>query len=338
MAEERRKSGSKAAGRVDPRSQRRPSSGRNHPRRPEIDKEKPKVRSSTPVRDEAMAEPREARRGGHPNERDGLEVKVSGVHAVHALFRVRPESIIRAYVTERRMREFSALLEACAAQRKAYHVVDDAALAKVSGTTHHEGVCVLVRRPPEWSLDALLREPRFASPGPIVVGVLEGVGNPHNVGAILRVAAFFGVAALVLVEDGRPSARKSAEEADGSAAPGRLLSPAVYRVAEGGAEFVPLVAARGVAAVLARLRSAGFAIIGTAGGARTQLFQAELPARCAFVFGSEHAGLSPKALSACDRQVAIPGSGQLESLNVATASAVAFAEYKRVHPVASQRS
>ena len=145
--------------------------------------------------------------------------------------------------------------------------------------------------------------------------LLDGVGNPHNLGAILRSAAHFGVGALLLPKDS-----------------GLALSGAAARVAEGGAEDVPIVRRGRSDNALDQLRSAGFVIAATVVRGGASLHQAKLPARLVFVLGAEQHGVDPALAMASLMQLEIPGRGAVESLNVASAASVLMSEWLRQHP------
>ncbi len=254
--------------------------------------------------------PKRAEKSALPVRQTDDEVRVAGVHAAHATFKARPDDIIRVYVEESRVKEFGPLLSACAKARKAYHILDSEALDKVAGTTHHEGVCLVARRRLAPPLDELAAQKTG------VILLLEGVANPHNVGAILRVAAFFGAHAVLVVGKPQP------------------ISAAVYRTAEGGAEFVPLLFVPTVSGALSRLAEDGWKIWGTAGRSKHTLWSKSLPERVVLVFGSEREGMSRAAVSACERVVSIPGTGHLDSLNVSCAASTVLGEYRRLWPLA----
>lgn len=112
------------------------------------------------------------------------------------------------------------------------------------------------------------------------------------------------------------------------------LSGAACRVAEGGAEIVPLARAPAQAELLAQLRAAGFAIAATVPRAGVSLYQNPLPARLALVFGAENEGMSAPLIDAADLRLTIPGTGKVESLNIAASAAVLFADYFRHHGAA----
>jgi TrmH RNA methyltransferase len=144
---------------------------------------------------------------------------------------------------------------------------------------------------------------------------LDGVGNPHNLGAILRAAAHFGVAAVLL-----PKASTLA------------LSGAAARVAEGGAEALPFVRMGREDNAMAQLRGAGFALAATVVRGGADLFATALPQRLVYVLGAEGEGMDAGLAAACDLRLSIPGSGAVESLNVAAATAVLLAQWRSRTP------
>lgn len=238
-----------------------------------------------------------------------------GLNAVEAVVRHRFEDVIRLYLTEERVERLAPVLRSCARTRRAYHIVPPDEIERIADSVHHEGVCALVKERAARDLPALLRglPPPDALAGPLIL--LEDVRNPHNLGAILRVGAQFGALALLLA--GHASSPR--------------LSPAIYRTAEGGAEVVELVALGPVRRAFGALRRAGFRIFGTSGHAERSLFAAALPGRAVFAFGAEGEGLSEALLEACDEVLMIPGTGAVESINVACATSVVLAEHWRRH-------
>jgi TrmH RNA methyltransferase len=180
----------------------------------------------------------------------------------------------------------------------------------MAATVHHEGVCLLVKRRAAASLDDLARS---TEPYGLLVA-LDRVGNPHNVGAVLRTAAFFGVRGLLLADE-----KHSA------------LTPAAVRVAEGGAEHVAVAHGAELAVALHALRANGLGIIGADGRAQTPLPELRWPQRAVLVLGHEDEGLSPTVKKSCDTLVRIGGSGALESLNVSVAAGVLIASYAAAH-------
>jgi RNA methyltransferase, TrmH family len=148
--------------------------------------------------------------------------------------------------------------------------------------------------------------------GPSLALWLDGVGNPHNLGAILRSAAHFGVAGVLL-----------------PAGSGLAVSGAAARIAEGGAEGVPLVDAGEPPSAFARLHCAGFTPMATVVRGGDDLYRTPLPERLLLVMGAEGEGVDPAIAATCERRLGIPGTGAVESLNVSAATAVFLSEWAR---------
>jgi TrmH RNA methyltransferase len=239
-------------------------------------------------------------------------MKVSGVNAVLALWRARPADLVRLYVREDRTRELGAALHDCAARKIAYHMVTDEDLDKLSESTHHEGVVALCRLPPLVGDAALLERLDARDRRREVLLWLDGVGNPHNVGALLRTAAHFGVAAVLGVEGEMPG-----------------ISQALLRVSEGGAEQVPISRLADPGGTLDALRERGYVLFGTDSRAGNSLYGGRLPDRLIIALGNEGQGLSSRLARRCDRVLHVPGSGLVESVNVGVAGALMLGEWWR---------
>jgi len=239
----------------------------------------------------------------------GDEQRLYGLNACLAAFAARPGALRKVWLREDRIPRLKAVLAWCVQQRVGYRVVADTDLEKLSGSEHHEGVVFALARRAEPGLGEWLQS---LPAGPCIALWLAGVGNPHNLGAILRSAAHFGVAGLLL------------DSGDALA-----LSGAACRIAEGGAEAVPLVRLPAPKAALAQLHGAGFATAATVVRGGESVFSARLPQRLVLVMGAEGEGLSAAQASAFDQRLGIPGSGAVESLNVAAATAVFLAEWVR---------
>jgi TrmH RNA methyltransferase len=246
----------------------------------------------------------------HPDparERRDAELRLYGLNALKAVFAKRPQAIRKLYLAEARIPQLQPLLKWCVANRVGYRVVEEGDLQKLAASAHHEGVVAEVLREEAQSLTAWLRD---LPAGPQCALWLDGVGNPHNLGAILRSAAHFGVAAILLPKHSTLA-----------------LSGAAARVAEGGAEAVPFVRLGRDDNAIAQLHGAGFALAATVVRGGTDLFKAELPQRLVYVLGAEGEGMSPALAQACDRKLSIPGSGAVDSLNVASATAVLLSKW-----------
>jgi TrmH RNA methyltransferase len=258
----------------------------------------------------AGASPREpasgARSHERPHERDF--VPICGLPAVQALFARDPDRVERLFFESRYIDALAEARRVMAQTHKPYREVASDELARIAGTVRHGGVVAVARpRPP------LPFYPRMASNWarenrPILL--LDGIGNPHNLGAILRSAAYFGIARAILAE--RP------EQA--------LPSASSYRVAEGALEQVLLYRAT-LPEAIGALRRGGFRAVGTSLGRAVPLCDLRADRPVALVLGNEEHGVYPATLALCDIVVTIPGTtipdaGGVQSLNVATAAAI----------------
>ena len=237
------------------------------------------------------------------------EFRIYGLNACLAAFKKRPESIRKLWLLESRIPKLTELLAFCVKNKIGYNVVEAEDLDKLTASTHHEGVCLALLPQPELALSTWLMT---APAGPSLLIWLDGVGNPHNLGAILRSAAHFGVNAILLPKD-------SSLANSGAAA----------RVAEGAAEYVPLVRLGRNENSIAQLHAAGYELVTTVVRGGNNLFDTRLPQRCVLVMGAEQSGVDAELLAVSALKVGIPGSGQVESLNVSAATAVLLAEWQR---------
>ena len=241
-------------------------------------------------------------------ERRDVELRIYGMNAVCAVHARRPQAIRKLYLAEARIPQLQAVLKWCVANRVGYRVVDEADLQKLAASSHHEGVVADVMREEPQALTAWLRD---LPDGPCCALWLDGIGNPHNLGAILRSGAHFGIAAILLPKHSTLA-----------------LSGAAARVAEGGAEAVPFVRMGRDDNAIAQLHGAGFALAATVVRGGSDLFSTRLPERVIYVLGAESGGMSPALTDACDLKLSIPGSGAVESLNVSAATAVLLAAWR----------
>ncbi|MGY0799347.1 TrmH family RNA methyltransferase [Lysobacter sp. A286] len=246
----------------------------------------------------------------HASDKQGRELRLYGLNAVRAAFQRRPEAIRKVYLAQSRIPVLQPLLKWCSANRIGYRVVEEDDLRKLAASSHHEGVIAdVLRAEPEPLADWLAR----LAAGPQCAIWLDGVGNPHNLGAILRSCAHFGAEAVLFPEDSSLA-----------------LSGAAARVAEGGAESVSMVRLPGSTDALTQLREAGFTVAATVVDGGDDLFATALPQRLVYVLGAESAGMDRPFASTCDLRLSIPGSGAVESLNVAAATAVLLAAWRRL--------
>lgn len=290
-----------------------PESPYRGPQGPKRDKrERERDRAAAP----RVAAQERPRRAMVPREREVPEApkppqeqRLHGLNACLAAFAHRPESLRKVWLLESRIPALKAVLAWCVKHRLGYTLVEAEDLERLSGSAHHEGVVFGMLPAEELSASAWLRG---LAQGPQLAVWLDGVGNPHNFGAIARSAAHFGATALLLP-------RESSLAWSGAAA----------RVAEGGAEAIPLVRLGRSDNAVAQLLSAGFTLAATDVRQGQSLFATRLPERLVLVLGAEHGGVDPVLAQACQLRLSIPGSGAVESLNVAAAAAVLMAEWRR---------
>ena len=237
---------------------------------------------------------------------DDAESTVYGVNAALAVASHRPTAVLRVFHTAKTRKVVAPLLKLAAAQRRPYREVPDTELERIAKTLHHEGVVVVCRPLPLRTEAELNARPVDA---PLYVA-LDEVGNPHNLGAILRTAAFFGAGAMLFPRDARSA----------------HLSAAATRVAQGGAERVPCVGVDDLASALRTLARRGVQIVGadTRGGTPLERFVWRRPT--CVVMGNEAQGLSKAVRAACTGLVSISGSGGVESLNVSVAAGILIAQ------------
>lgn len=168
------------------------------------------------------------------------EMKIFGENACLALFAQRPDSIVRVWATVEMAHKIGDMFSYLAANKKVYHVVDRAELELVSGSEHHGGICMLVKKPRTFTLSGYLDIPRASD----CLILLDGVANnPQNIGGIIRSCAFYGVKGVL------------------TSAPELLFAPNAARVAEGGMEYVHILQTEGAASALKQLRAAGYQIV-----------------------------------------------------------------------------
>lgn len=191
------------------------------------------------------------------------------------------------------------------------HARPRAMLDKISGHARHQGVAANYEVPAarsERGLAALLD----AAGDDVLVLVLDGVTDPHNLGACLRSAAAAGAGAVIVPRD----------RAVG-------ITPVVRRASAGAADTVPLFEVANLARTLRELKDAGVWLIGLAGDSDASLYDVDLRGRTALVMGGEGEGMRRLTREACDHVARIPMSGSVESLNVSVATGIALFEAVR---------
>ena len=235
---------------------------------------------------------------------------IYGFHAVNARLWQNPKSLLELYVQEgkndARTRE---VLEQAAKRGVRVHFADAERLAAICKNARHQGVVGFIDASKNHVHleDVLenLKEPPFLL-------VLDGITDPHNLGACLRTADAMGVHAVIAPKD------RSAG-----------LNATVSKVACGAAESLPYITVTNLARTLRELKEYGIWIIGTDMGGEADLFHYPVPESVAWVMGNEGEGMRRLTREHCDALVSIPMYGSVESMNVSVSTGMVLAETRR---------
>jgi 23S rRNA (guanosine2251-2'-O)-methyltransferase len=227
---------------------------------------------------------------------------IFGFHAVTARLRQRPDSVHALYLQsgrdDGRARDVVARAKAAGV---ALHVVDATRMAALAGAGSHQGVVAVVDNAlPHVTLDDVLAE----TAEPPLLLILDGVTDPHNLGACLRSADAFGAQAVIVPRD----------RAVG-------VTATVMKTASGAADTVPVIAVTNLARTMRELKEREVWLIGADAGGES-IVTADLKGPVAWVLGAEGAGLRRLTRESCDRIVGIPLEGTVESLNVSVAAGI----------------
>jgi 23S rRNA (guanosine2251-2'-O)-methyltransferase len=237
--------------------------------------------------------------------------KIYGVHTVEALLRHHPKRVKQIWLAEgRNDPRVQSLLALAADARVAVGQCERREMdAWVEGV--HQGVVADVSPSQVWG-EAMLEELLDRAIGPPLLLVLDGVTDPHNLGACLRTADAAGALAVIVPKD------KSA-----------TLNATVRKVACGAAEVIPLVAVTNLARSLEKLQQRGLWVVGTAGEAEQELYQHDMTGPTVLVMGAEGKGMRRLTREHCDYLVKLPMAGSVSSLNVSVATGVCLFEALR---------
>jgi 23S rRNA (guanosine2251-2'-O)-methyltransferase len=235
-----------------------------------------------------------------------------GLHAVQAALERAPGDVSELWVDAKRHdQRISGIVQLAEAAGVTVHTVDKRELEGMVPDGRHQGVVARAVAPKVYSeaeLDALLD--RLAVP-PFLL-ILDGVTDPHNLGACLRSADAAGVQAVIAPKDRAAS-----------------LTPTVIKVASGAAQTVPFVQVTNLARCLRDLKERGIWLVGLDGYAEQTVYDTDLKGPLAIVMGAEGQGLRRLSKEHCDYLVNIPMAGTVESLNVSVATGVCLFEALR---------
>ena len=241
---------------------------------------------------------------------------VYGVHAVEALLRHHPKRVKQLILADGRSddQRIQVLRQLADEARVQSNTITRKEMdEQIAGV--HQGAVAKVSPSQVWGeqmLDGLLDHLEV----PPLLLVLDGVTDPHNLGAVLRTADAAGVHAVIIPKD------KSA-----------TLNATVRKVACGAAEVVPLVAVTNLARALEKLRQKGLWVVGTAGDAEQTLYQQDMTGPLIVVMGAEGSGMRRLTREHCDYLVHVPMQGTVSSLNVSVATGVCLFEAQRQRTV-----
>lgn len=240
---------------------------------------------------------------------------VAGLAAVSALFRQSPERVVRLFYEDRRVPDVGGFCAILAGLRRPYRKVESEALVKIAGTVLHGGVVAVVEPQPEHPLTTAAARQLAKARQPLFI--LDGIGNPHNLGAIARTLAFFGFKHLALSDHPLQAG----------------LSGAAYRIAEGGLDCLTIHRIQALPAWLRQIQPL-YLTAGTTLGPRGHPLETLKDDRrpVAIVLGNEETGVPKDTLAACERVVTLSGAGAMQSLNVAATAAI-LAHALRPKPV-----
>lgn len=235
---------------------------------------------------------------------------LAGFHAVGARLKTAPETLEAVYADpqrrDKRMREMREKLMAAGIR---VMNADAKRLDGMAGDVPHQGIVALAEeREATLEFDELLDQ----IDADTLLLILDGVTDPRNFGACLRVADAAGVQAVVVPRDRSAS-----------------MTPAALKAAAGAAETVPVVSVTNLAGAIVELRDAGVTVIGTAGEADKTIYEYDQKKAFAWVLGAEGDGLRQLTRKRCDGLASIPMAGAVESLNVSVASGICLFETAR---------
>ncbi|HEY6618560.1 MAG TPA: 23S rRNA (guanosine(2251)-2'-O)-methyltransferase RlmB [Steroidobacteraceae bacterium] len=238
---------------------------------------------------------------------------VYGLHAVNAALARAPERVLELWIaqprqTEARVRELTERAQVAGVHIQA---ASPDALLKLVGDVVHQGAVAAMRPLKGWDEHDLLDLLDRLQVDPLLL-ILDGVTDPHNLGACLRTADAAGAHAVIIPKDRAAS-----------------LDGVARKVAAGAAEFIPVASVTNLARTVEALKQRGVWIVGTDGEAAQSLYSADFKRPLGLVLGAEGGGLRRLTREKCDFLVRIPMAGHMESLNVSVAAGIALFEVLR---------
>jgi len=243
---------------------------------------------------------------------------VYGIHAVDALLRRNPHTVDQVLLQDGRDdKRLKALLALAQNQGVSVERVSREELARLVEGRHQGAVARVAASDAEGGGGLQWREPELlrhvqAKAGPVLLLVLDGVTDPHNLGACLRSADAAGADAVIVPRDNSAS-----------------MTPVVRKVASGAAEALPLVTVTNLSRTLEALKGSGVWLFGAAGEAEKSIYNSDLTGSVALILGAEGRGMRRLTREHCDHLISLPMTGSVDSLNVSVAAGVCLFEARR---------
>lgn len=236
---------------------------------------------------------------------------IYGMHAVRMMLERNPARVVRVLATERRDdARMRAIEELARRQQRPLERISVKALEQRLGEVTHQGIAAEIVPLPPWSEDHLLAALQTAS-APLLLA-LDGVQDPHNLGACLRSADACGALAVIVPKD------RAAQ-----------LTPTARKVAAGAAETTPVISVTNLVRTLKLLKDAGLWVVGADAAAEQPAPAVDLKGPVVLVLGAEGSGLRQLTRENCDYRVRLPSQGAVESLNVSVAAGMLLYEAAR---------
>ncbi len=235
-----------------------------------------------------------------------------GYHAIKSILQVRPQDILKLYVLSTRDdKRITEIIELAQKNKLSYKTLNKNDLNKLIGEDkNHQGViaeCKPAKEMSEAQLIALVKNTKSA-----VILILDGVQDPHNLGACLRSANAFGVTAMIIPKD--RAAR---------------LTEVAKKAASGAAEITPLVTVTNLHRIIKQLQEAGVWFVGLDSDATLNISAVDMTGSIGIIMGGEGQGMRRLTRECCDYLAQIPMCGNVESLNVSVATGVSLYEMQR---------
>ncbi len=248
-----------------------------------------------------------------------MKTLITGIHAVESALKNDADNITQVWIAEnKRNQRVKELINHAQKRGLIAHKSDAASLDKLAKTHQHQGVVAEYNAPKSFQEDdlfELLAKIDSSNDTPLLL-VLDGVTDPHNLGACLRTAEGAGVHAVIAPKDNAVG-----------------LTPAARKVASGAAETIPFIQVTNLVRTIEKLKKEGIWFIGTSDKATGDLYSYDFKTPSAIVMGAEGKGLRRLTEEHCDTLISIPMAGQVSSLNVSVATGVCLYEVVRQRKV-----